>query len=187
MNNKYFEATQMVKLLICFVVFIFFINSAHTQHVTYDDLSLKLCDKDKSDRVWSIHGWWPEFSKHKYPSWCNKTRYTEFSINKLKPIISFMKKHWYTCPGWKSTNDKQFWLHEWEKHGTCIPQDSVLEFFSHAINAYKKAKDNDWYGCCKHKSAECLIPHSKTLNQTKWLGWCYKRYDTTLDKQGEIA
>lgn len=120
-------------------------------------------------------GWWPEYSIHSYPSWCNKTRYNEFNLTKLKKLLPIMKKVWYSCPEWKGTNNVQFWKHEWDKHGTCIHKDSLFDFFNHAILAYLKTQRDNWYGCCFPHDTECLIPFSKNVTKIKWLGWCHSK------------
>jgi hypothetical protein len=139
--------------------------------IHYDDLSLKKC---KNSIDWSIHGWWPEYSKGKWPQFCDKNRYHEFNVTAISPIQDKLNKYWYSCPEW---NIKAYalWQHEWQKHGTCISNVSVIDYFNHTINALLKAQSSNYYECCSggNNSIECLIPFAMPLNETKWLGYCY--------------
>jgi len=143
--------------------------------VKYDDLALKKC---RSDFDFTSHGWWPEYRKGSWPQFCDPSRYSEFTESAIAPIRNQLDEYWYACPEW-GTNSYQLWKHEWEKHGTCIPDISVLDYFNHTLSAFKKAKRNNWFGCCgccgcRGKGNQCLIPFAKPINETKWLGYCYK-------------
>ena len=83
-----------------------------------------------------------------------------------------MNKYWYSCPEWHPVTNEDLWKHEYDKHGTCIPDDSVLEYFSNTLTIFQQAKENNWYGCCLDQSKQCLIPFSKKEN--RWLGWCHR-------------
>jgi hypothetical protein len=112
--------------------------------ILYDDLAIKRCP---SDLNYSIHGWWPEYGGHSWPSWCNKTKYKDFNLTAIKPLLSEMEKYWYACPEWKNMTDTRFWHHELEKHGSCLNY-TVPDFFNHTLNAFKFAKKHNWFGCC---------------------------------------
>lgn len=146
-----------------------YITIVSTNHVKFDDLSLKKCEHDNK---WSIHGWWPEYSCHSYPSWCNSSRFSEFNLTKLEKIIPLMTKYWYSCPEWSGTSNTRFWQHEWEKHGTCINDITMFDYFYETLQTFMHAKKMEWFDCCQEQSSECLIPFSNNINDTHWLGWC---------------
>jgi len=150
---------------------------------TYADLALKMCP-NANGKQWTIHGWWPEFNEHRWPSWCNKSRYAEFNESVIEPIRVMMADLWGICPSWNGTSDIDLWKHEWEKHGTCTDE-SVFDYFKHAIDAYLYAESDYWFGCCAntHNIAnvpdngyiQCLIPFSKNDSDIKWLGYCHHK------------
>lgn len=171
--------------------------------VQYDDLALKYCPNGSNgsngsnglnstngftttdQNNWSIHGWWPEYSRTKWPQFCDPKRYSEFNANAIAPIRSKLELYWGTCPGYPPAY--QLWKHEWQKHGTCVVDVSVVDYFNHTINAFLRAKHNNFYGCCADpidsidlidsidgKNGDtCLIPFALPLNETKWLGYCH--------------
>ena len=146
------------------------------ESVRFDDLTIKRCNASDN---YSIHGWWPEYSNKSWPSWCDPSRYKEFNNITISPIKELMDEYWYTCPGWPSPYI--FWQHEWEKHGTCVESDSVVEYFNHTINAFLQAQNNNWYDCCvgsdsdsdSDSNDQCMIPFSINPNRIKWLGYCH--------------
>jgi len=148
-----------------------FITSQSFGTVHYDDLSLKKC-KGELSIPWSIHGWWPEYSHSKWPQFCDPSRYSEFNKEAIAPIKRLLEEYWYSCPGYPSAYN--LWKHEWEKHGTCIPNVSVIDYFNHTINAFLQADANHYYNCCHSLDTECMLPFAMPLNETKWLGYCYK-------------
>ncbi len=144
--------------------------------IRYDDLTIKRCN-NTSD--FSIHGWWPEYNNHSWPSWCNPSKYKEFNSETILPIKNLLNSYWYSCPGWPSAYS--LWQHEWEKHGTCLDSYSVIEYFNHTINTFLLAKENNWYGCCGdiphwNELSQCMIPFSTNSAHTKWLGYCHKYF-----------
>lgn len=141
------------------------------KNITYDDLALKKC---KDDEDYSIHGWWPEYSQGTWPQWCNKTKFKNFDSSSIEPIIEKLNKYWYACKEWNMTN-MALWTHELNKHGSCINDETILHYFTHTLEAYENALDNDWYGCCDSDKTkiQCLIPFSKEINTTKWVGYCH--------------
>lgn len=146
-------------------------NPYFSETVGYDDLALKLCRDDKPDNKYSIHGWWPEYREGKWPQWCDPSRYSEFNNSAISHLMQDLNRYWYACPEWK-TSSYELWQHEWEKHGTCIKNTDVANFFSHTLDAFQKAMDNNWYGCCIGQN-QCLLPYSKYVNETTWLGYCH--------------
>lgn len=141
------------------------------QNVTYDDLALKKC---KNDNTYSIHGWWPEYREGSWPQWCNKTEFKNFTQSSIKSIINDMNKYWYACPEWNMKNF-DLWTHELNKHGSCITDETILNYFSKTLIAYQNAINNNWFECCSDNKdpTQCLIPFSRNINETKWLGYCH--------------
>ncbi|KNA22865.1 hypothetical protein SOVF_029740 [Spinacia oleracea] len=57
----------------------------------------------------------------------------------LKPIEKLLQKEWpsYTCP----QIGRKFWVHEWNKHGTCSkPVLDEMSYFQAALNLKNKVK-----------------------------------------------
>ncbi|XP_020207751.1 ribonuclease 1 [Cajanus cajan] len=83
----------------------------------------------------SIHGLWPNFSNGSYPSNCNIAENT-FNQSKIIDLIPRAETSWpsLSCAGGKTdknitnSDNKRFWKHEWDKHGTC----SVKNLDQHA-------------------------------------------------------
>ena len=90
--------------------------------------------KEKDDI--SIHGLWPQYDEKTYPQFCKKVN---FSIEKLSPIINDLNTHWYSKDG--ETKNKNFWKHEYDKHGSCMFQEMTeLEYFEKTLELFFKAK-----------------------------------------------
>lgn len=142
------------------------------QPVSFDVLAIKKCtptlETARESGSWNVHGFWPEYSVSKWPQWCNKSRYDEFTQAAIASIQDQLNTNWYPCPDWHITEFKLL-QHEWEKHGTCT-DNTVLEYFSTALAAFRTAKSNDWYHCCDSAKHQCLIPFE--TGTTFWLGWC---------------
>lgn len=154
--------------------------------IRYDDLSLKKCNNDVN---FTIHGWWPEYDLNNWPSWCDKHHYREFNLTDITPgIQQLLHKYWYACPEW-NIESTTLWKHEWEKHGTCIKGITQREYFKHTLEVFLQAQYQDFYGCCTksffdnlftsistfkylNEKSECMIPFSKDVNTTRWLGRC---------------
>jgi len=58
------------------------------------------------DGTWTLHGLWPE--------WKQDCQAPAFDYNLLKPILPEMEKKWPSLH-----ENKDFWAHEWTKHGSC--------------------------------------------------------------------
>ena len=99
-------------------------NKTDTRHYY---LSLKRVNKDT---LWTIHGLWPQYSDNSYPQFCKNI---PFDIDKLQPIILDLNKFWYSG----MEPNEAFWKHEWEKHGTCMFNDSdEFDYFKTALSLY---------------------------------------------------
>jgi hypothetical protein len=150
--------------------------------VVYDDLALKLCDNDQN---YSIHGWWPEHNNHSWPQWCTNQfkTFTEANIDSIK---NELENNWYACKEWNMTNF-DIWYHEINKHGSCIQGETILHYFEHALMIFNEAKQNSWFGCCKNSNEkQCLIPFTKNINGTKWLGYCHDNPNLSFTKGDSI-
>jgi len=85
---------------------------------------------------WTIHGLWPENYDGTYPANCNSSypfKYSEVSD------LGYDMYHYWPDLYYNSTD---FWEHEWEKHGTCAMESTVVDdehdYFSAALNLYEK-------------------------------------------------
>lgn len=61
----------------------------------------------------SIHGLWPQISNKSYPEYCSNISYYTPPNSIYLPML----KYWNNCD-----NTTAFWIHEWDKHGTCYQQ-----------------------------------------------------------------
>ena len=98
-------------------------------------LSLK---RDNIDIPWSIHGLWPQYSNNSYPSYCSNRK---FDYSKLELLIDELDKYWYSTNGDKN---ETFWKHEWEKHGTCMFNNSdEFDYFKTALSLFVETLQKD--------------------------------------------
>lgn len=151
-----------------------------TQNVTYDDLALIRCEYIPVSRQyeWSIHGLWPEYNQTTWPQFCNTSRYKEFTPQSIAAFRDLMNKYWSGCEPLSFAEDDtwQFWVHEWQKHGTCQPLPPSM-YFRRTIDLFLEAQKANWYGCCDSSYGltgdyrnQCLIHINKTTYQ--WTGKC---------------
>ena len=83
-----------------------------------------------------IHGLWPSYTTGIIPQWCNLD--TNVEINNS---TEDMEKYWMNI--YKKDN-KEFWDHEYNKHGFCynkklnLSTDNYLYYFNKTIEIYKK-------------------------------------------------
>ncbi|KAK9707234.1 hypothetical protein RND81_07G182100 [Saponaria officinalis] len=78
----------------------------------------------------TIYGLWPYYNDGSFPYNCGGDNFNEALI---KPMQDRLRKEWpsVTCPD----IGRKFWVHEWNKHGTCSK--SVLDeipYFQAALN-----------------------------------------------------
>ena len=111
-----------------------------------------------SNNSWSIHGLWPDYKNGSYPQFCNLdsncnqlcSRYIKnCSLNVSNYIHSNdllydMNQYW--CSEDLSMNN-QFWCHEWCKHGCCIKNWSIPEYFDKGISLFKSLSNYSNYNC----------------------------------------
>ncbi|XP_058734977.1 ribonuclease 1-like [Vicia villosa] len=80
----------------------------------------------------SVHGLWPKNNTPPHTYKCT-TDTNMVDLNNAK-----LKKVWPSLTG----NNKGFWDHEWNQHGTCSTMLSV-DYFNHAIILYEKNNIKD--------------------------------------------
>lgn len=88
----------------------------------------------KPSADFTIYGLWPYYNDGSFPYNCGSANFNEAM---LKPMEDRLQREWpsFTCP----LIGRKFWVHEWNKHGTCSK--SVLgeiDYFQAALNLKKK-------------------------------------------------
>ncbi|KAK9750765.1 hypothetical protein RND81_02G220200 [Saponaria officinalis] len=81
----------------------------------------------------TIYGLWP-YNNGNFPYNCGSTSFDEAL---LKPLQTSLRKSWptFTCP----QIGRKFWVHEWNKHGTCSKSVlGELAYFKRALNLKNK-------------------------------------------------
>ena len=109
-----------------------------------------------SDKMYSIHGLWPDYSNNSYPQYChlenNCSYQCSHNINNCNLNISKfissdtyndMTKYW--CSYDMSMNNN-FWCHEWCKHGCCTNL-NITEYFNIALTLFKNITEYSKYYC----------------------------------------
>ena len=82
----------------------------------------------------TIHGLWPSYKDKNVPQWCNLD--TNIEINNS---TNDMETYWINMD---MENNKQFWNHEYNKHGFCYnkrinkPTEDYLLYFNKTIEVY---------------------------------------------------
>ena len=77
-----------------------------------------------------IHGLWPQFNSTDYPIYCKNVSY--YMPNDT--LLLNMNTYWQSC-------DNSLWEHEWEKHGSCIPNITEDTYFNTAISLFLNNTD----------------------------------------------
>lgn len=109
----------------------------------------------EGDDKYTIHGLWPQYDAHNYPTYCKRVT---FSYNALMPIMERLHKFWAS----DREKDSEFWKHEWYKHGSCVftPM-SELDYFTTALDLFDEARvyqlPDKYYD---ERTGTCLIPVS---------------------------
>lgn len=104
--------------------------------------SAEACDRGSKYSRFTIHGLWPcRNSDPMAPHYC--CFQNDFDLNKLSPIMSELHNNWYAYFGKNETlADKEFWAHEWTKHGTCAKDieklHGELNYFKTTLDLYSK-------------------------------------------------
>lgn len=140
--------------------------------------SSETCQRGTDAARFTLHGFWPcRNSDPMEPSHCCFDK--DFDIEKLRPILPQLRQYWYGYFGHNEIeSDKQFWSHEWVKHGTCardIPNmRGELNYFNTTLNTFlglnildELAKANIMPSDSKHYKTSDLIEALRPLIQAK--------------------
>lgn len=84
----------------------------------------------------SIHGAWPSRTGSDASSYPCKCTTETFDESKVSSIMQEMTARWSSYGG----ENKEFWSHEWSKHGTCSQNRTQLSYFQQALNIREEAK-----------------------------------------------
>ncbi len=96
--------------------------------------------RENTDHSWSIHGLWPQYNDKTYPKYCQNIK---FDPSKIELIVDELNKFWYST----EEKNEQFWCHEWEKHGTCMfDQSDEFDYFKKALSLFVEVHQS---GCIK--------------------------------------
>lgn len=71
-------------------------------------------DSGSDSELFTIHGVWPEYTNNSYPQYCG---YTNFNETQISDLVSELRVAWPS----NSEPDMDFWKHEFDKHGSCVP------------------------------------------------------------------
>ena len=75
-----------------------------------------------------IHGLWPQINSTAYPEYCKDVSY----VKPKGELLINMNKYWHKC-------DDTLWEHEWEKHGSCMNDQTNIneyDFFNTTITLF---------------------------------------------------
>ena len=75
-----------------------------------------------------IHGLWPQINGTAYPEYCKDVSY----VKPKGELLINMNKYWHKC-------DDTLWEHEWEKHGSCMNEQTNIneyDFFNTTITLF---------------------------------------------------
>ena len=93
--------------------------------------------REKKEHSWSIHGLWPQYDYKSYPKYCHNIK---FDPSKIELIVDELNKFWYST----EEKNEDFWCHEWEKHGTCMFDESdEFEYFKKALSLFVEVHQSD--------------------------------------------
>jgi len=113
----------------------------------------------------SIHGLWPQYDRNHWPQFCT---HNTFDFNRLEPdIIERLHQHWHSSRG----KDRNFWKHEWQRHGTCTGM-TENEYFQKALWCFDQIKQKKVKWILKHEIGDMhVIPISLDwkIGKDDWL------------------
>ena len=75
-----------------------------------------------------VHGLWPQINSTAYPEYCKDVSY----VKPKGELLINMNKYWHKC-------DDTLWEHEWEKHGSCMNDQTNIneyDFFNTTITLF---------------------------------------------------
>lgn len=142
---------DVILFAFCGILWLALFNSFTTYHVTQDVvLALKRCNESSP---FSIHGLWYEKG-----DFCSNVT---FDLSVLETLQPRMEKNWYTCYP-ETTNNTEFWKHEWTKHGTCFNM-SEYAYFLNTLDKFDKVDLH----LCNYTKMECIV-NVTMLYTRKW-------------------
>lgn len=140
----------------------------------------------------TIHGLWPQLKdKNAILANCLDNN-NPFDEEKLKDIKEDMKKQWPSVliakAGEEDKANKDFWTHEWDKHGKCSYQKEVEDYFKKTLEIQKGMNITQWLlddqitpkNDAKYKLTKFKDAIKKKIGENQ-----YKLRCSTLNKNGE--
>ena len=108
-------------------------------------LALQRCS---ADAPWTIHGLWP------HDTYC---RDGSFDVSGISSLEDQLDVYWPSC---QNMNSVDFWAHEYQKHGTCMPW-TEWQYFKNVMSVFEgrawatqcnaqpgsRLTCNVWYDC----------------------------------------
>ena len=114
-----------------------------TNVYNYYELAVqKWCDNE-----YNIHGLWPQINSSSYPEYCKSVNYTY----PTDTLLDDMKNYWHGC-------DDSLWQHEWEKHGSCVAEQTNMDeytFFNTTIDLF--LNNQNLLSDCKSEKDDCIL------------------------------
>ena len=92
--------------------------------------------KEKELNIFRVHGLWPSYMNGVFPQWCNLDKNIE-----VNNYTQEMEDYWINI---YKNNNKEFWEHEYNKHGYClnqrmdVPVENYTYYFQETLRLYKK-------------------------------------------------
>ncbi|EFJ52050.1 S-like RNase, partial [Volvox carteri f. nagariensis] len=82
----------------------------------------------------TIHGLWPNYSNGSWPQFC--TPEDKFDEDQLEDLMDDLEVEWPST--FFSSENAEFWEHEWSKHGTCALDifPSEHSYFGHILKLH---------------------------------------------------
>lgn len=108
--------------------------------------------------TWTIHGSWPDNCDGSYGAFCNFENTEVQDIEQIlrehgeDKLVDYMNQFWLNNNG----SNKDFWLHEFNKHGTCMSTirpscygnytqgQNVVDFFKMSVRQYHNLPTFTW-------------------------------------------
>ena len=110
---------------------------------------------DSTEKNWTIHGLWPEYTPKTWPQFCQPKRYKEYNETLLLKTYLNITTIW---------PPESLWKHEWMKHGTCTNM-TMMAYFGKAIELYER---QDYKKCCSsinnRRSKNCQLNYNLDFN-----------------------
>lgn len=111
------------------------------------------------DDMFTLHGLWPDRCDGDFDQFCDHSMEIDSVRDVLndfgeKDLITKMERFWKNYNG----NDDQLWVHEFNKHGTClstikpscydpegyVPNQNVVDFFKRSVSLFEGLPTAEW-------------------------------------------